>query len=90
MPGFEPGNPAYAERVQSSFNYQQVMTLLGAKLTRPAPGECEIQLAFEPESTRPHGCFHGGIVGTIADSAVANTGIPRMQALMTMHGSIDP
>jgi len=80
MSGFEPGNPAYAQRVQSSFNHQQVMALLGAKLPRPAPGECEIQLAFEPEPTRLHGCFHGGIIGTIAESAGAKAGIPRLQA----------
>ncbi len=49
MPGFEPRNPAYAERVQSSFDRQQVMLLLGAKVTRLAPGECEIQLPFKPE-----------------------------------------
>ena len=90
IPGFESGNPAYAERVQSSFNHQQVMALLGAKPTRPAPCECEIQLAFEPELTRLHGYFHGGIIGTIAESAGANAGITRMQALMTMHGSPDP
>ncbi len=45
------------------------MARLGAKLTRPASCECEIQLAFEPELTRLHGYFHGGIIGTIADSA---------------------
>ena len=71
MSGFEPRNPAYAERVQSSFDRQQIMTLLGAKLTRLAPGECEIQLPFKPELTQQHGYFHGGIIGTIADTAAA-------------------
>jgi hypothetical protein len=40
MPGFEPGNPAYAKRVQSSFDRQQVMTLLQTLMTmhgRPDP-----------------------------------------------------
>jgi len=78
MPGFEPRNPAYAERVQSSFNRQQVMALLGAKVTRLAPGECEIQLPFKPELTQQHGYFHGGIIGTIADSAGGYAGFTLM------------
>jgi acyl-coenzyme A thioesterase PaaI-like protein len=78
MPGFEPRNPAYAERVQSSFDRQHVMTLLGAKLTRLAPGECDIQLPFKPELTQQHGYFHGGIIGTIADSAGGYAGFTLM------------
>ncbi len=78
MPGFEPRNPAYAERVQSSFNRQQAMALLGAKVTRLAPGECEIQLPFKPELTQQHGYFHGGIIGTIADSAGGYAGFTLM------------
>ena len=69
MPGFEPSNPAYAARVQSSFDRQKVMALIGARLTKLAPGECEIELPFKPELTQQHGYFHGGIIGTIADSA---------------------
>jgi uncharacterized protein (TIGR00369 family) len=78
MPGFEPRNPAYAERVQASFDRQQVMALLGAKVTRLAPGECEIQLPFKPELTQQHGYFHGGIIGTIADSAGGYAGFTLM------------
>jgi uncharacterized protein (TIGR00369 family) len=78
MSGFEPRNPAYAERVQSSFDRQQVMTLFGAKLTRLAPGECEIQLPFKSELTQQHGYFHGGIIGTIADSAGGYAGFTLM------------
>jgi uncharacterized protein (TIGR00369 family) len=80
MPGFEPKNPAYAARVQSSFGRQQVMALLGATLTRLAPGQCEIQLPFKPELTQQHGYFHGGIVGTIADSAGGYAGFTLMPA----------
>ena len=69
MSDFEPRNPAYAERVQLSFARQKVMALIGATLTRLAPGECEIQLPFKPALTQQHGYFHGGIIGTIADSA---------------------
>ena len=60
MSGFEPRNPAYAERVHSSFDRQQ------------------------------HGYFHGGIIGTIADSAGGYAGFMLLQTLMTMHGRQDP
>jgi uncharacterized protein (TIGR00369 family) len=69
MPGYEPKNPGYAQRVQASFDRQGAMALLGARLVRVAPGECDIELPFKPELTQQHGYFHGGIIGTIADSA---------------------
>jgi uncharacterized protein (TIGR00369 family) len=88
MLGFEPRNPAYADRVQSSFDRQQIMALLGAKLTRLAPGECEIQLPFKPELTQQHGYFHGGIIGTIADSAGGYAGftlMPEESSVLTVE-----
>ena len=90
MPGFEIRNPLYAQRVQSSFDRQQVMTLLGATLSRLALGECEIRLPFKPELSQQHGYFHGGIIGTIADSARGYAGFTLLQTLMTMHGKPDP
>ena len=90
MSGLEPRIPAFAQRAQSGFAWQQVMKLLDARLARLAPGECDIELPFKAELTQQHGYFHGGIIGTIAESAGANAGITRMQALMTMHGSPDP
>lgn len=88
MSGFEPRNPAYAQRVQSSFDRQQVMKLLGAKLSRLAPGECDIELPFKAELTQQHGYFHGGIIGTIADSAggySAFTLMPEDSSVLTVE-----
>ena len=88
MSGFEPRNPAYAERVQSSFDRQQAMKLLGAKLARLAPGECDIELPFKAELTQQHGYFHGGIIGTIADSAggyAAFTLMPPDSSVLTVE-----
>ena len=88
MPGFEPKNPAYAQRVQSSFDRQQVMKLLGAKLARLAPGECDIELPFRAQLTQQHGYFHGGIIGTIADSAggySAFTLMPEDSSVLTVE-----
>ena len=69
MPELQAKTPDYAQRVQASFDRQGVMKLLGARVSRMAPGECEIQLPFRSDLTQQHGYFHGGIIGTIADSA---------------------
>jgi uncharacterized protein (TIGR00369 family) len=45
------------------------MALIGAKLAHVAPGAVDISVDFRPELSQQHGFFHGGIVGTAADSA---------------------
>ncbi len=88
MPGFEPRNPAYAERVRSSFDRQGIMALIGARLTRIVPGECEIELPYRPDITQQHGYFHGGIIGTIADSAggyAAFSLMPESSSVLTVE-----
>ena len=80
MPRFEPSDSVYADRVRASFARQPVMSLLGARLTRLAAGECEIELPFRPELTQQHGYFHGGIIGTIPDSAGGYAGLTLMPA----------
>jgi uncharacterized protein (TIGR00369 family) len=69
MPDFKPRDPDYAARVRASFDRQQVMAWIGAKLTHLAPGHCEITLPHKPELTQQHGYIHGGIIGTIGDTA---------------------
>jgi uncharacterized protein (TIGR00369 family) len=86
--GFEVRNPAYAERVRSSFDRQKIMALLGAHLVRLEPGECEIHLPFKPELSQQHGYYHGGIIGTIADSAggyAAFTLMPENASVLTVE-----
>ena len=88
MDTFEPRNPAYAERVQASFGRQKIMALIGAQLVRLEPGECEIHLPFKPEISQQHGYYHGGIIGTIADSAggyAAFTLMPGDASVLTVE-----
>jgi uncharacterized protein (TIGR00369 family) len=88
MQHFEPRDPVYVDRVRASFARQQIMALLGAKLVRLAPGECDIHLPFKPELTQQHGYFHGGIIGTIADSAggyAAFTLMPAASSVLTVE-----
>lgn len=88
MPEFQVKDPAYAQRVQASFDRQGVMKLLGARVHRIAPGECEIHLPFRSDLTQQHGYFHGGIIGTIADSAggyAAFSLMPEESSVLTVE-----
>jgi uncharacterized protein (TIGR00369 family) len=75
---FEAPNPDFAARVQASFARQRIMALLGAELSRIEPGLCEIRLPFKDELCQQHGFFHGGVIGTIADSAGGYAGFSLM------------
>jgi len=77
-PLFEAPNPDFAARVQASFARQRIMALLGAALERIEPGECEIRLPFKNDLCQQHGFFHGGVIGTIADSAGGYAGFSLM------------
>ena len=73
-----PKDPDYAARVRASFDRQRVMTWIGAALTHLAPGQCEITLPRKPELTQQHGYVHGGIIGTIGDTAAGYAGYTLM------------
>ena len=80
MRHFEARDPNYADKVRASFARQQVMAYIGAQLTEVAPGYCAIRLPYRPEITQQHGYFHGGIIGTVADSAGGYAGYSLMPA----------
>ncbi len=91
-PIFQPKEPDYAERVRASFARQQIMALIGAELAVVEPGYTEIHLPRRPEITQQHGFIHGGVVGTIADSAAgyaANTLTPADTSVLTVEYKIN-
>jgi len=77
---FEAPDPYFADRVQASFGRQRIMELLGAGLARVEAGFCEIHLPFKDTLCQQHGFFHGGVIGTIADSAGGYAGFTLMPA----------
>ena len=88
MNKFFPRDPNYARRVRSSFRRQQVMALIGAELIHLAPGRCEIRLPHKPELTQQHGYIHGGIIGTLGDTAAgyaAYTLMPHDSSVLTIE-----
>jgi uncharacterized protein (TIGR00369 family) len=62
-------NPAFEAMVRDSFARQTMMTTLGARLTRVAPGEVEVAMDHQPTLAQQHGFLHAGAVTSIADSA---------------------
>lgn len=88
MNAIAPPDPNYATRVPASFERQQIMAWVGAKLTPLAPGQCEITLPRKPELTQQHGYIHRGIIGTIGDTAggyTAFTLMPHDASVLTVE-----
>jgi acyl-coenzyme A thioesterase PaaI-like protein len=69
MSKFKSSDPDFEARIRASFNAQQVMQTIGARLARISPGEVRIELPFSPALTQQHGYVHAGIVGVVVDSA---------------------
>jgi len=66
---FVPEDPAFVDRIRSSFRRQGLMRTLGAELSEVRPGYCEIRLPYREELSQQHGFFHAGTTSAIADSA---------------------
>jgi uncharacterized protein (TIGR00369 family) len=77
---FTANDPDFAARVQKSFDAQGVMGHIGARLEVIRPGYCEIELPYSDAVSQHYGYFHGGIVGTIADSAGGYAAFSLMDA----------
>jgi uncharacterized protein (TIGR00369 family) len=92
MPTIDPPDPEFESRVRASFNNQQVMQAIGAKLVTVGCGEARIELPFSPELTQQHGYIHAGIIGTIVDSAcgyAAYTLMPADSEVLTVEYKVN-
>ena len=69
MTDFIAQDPNFQVRIEKSFYAQGLMGHLGAGLVSVSPGTCEIELPFSDAVSQQHGFFHGGVIGTIADTA---------------------
>ena len=76
----DPMNPACESRVRDSFARQVVMSTLGARLARIAPGAVEIELPHRADLVQQHGFVHAGILATILDSACGYAAFSLMPA----------
>ncbi len=68
MSEFQVHNPDFESRTRDSFARQGFIATLGSQLTAVSPGHVEMCLPYRPELSQQHGCFHGGVIGTMADN----------------------
>lgn len=71
-------DPATADRIQFSFDRQQMMHTLGATLLAVRPGEVEIAMPFSSAFTQQHGFLHAASTTAIADSACGYAALTLM------------
>jgi uncharacterized protein (TIGR00369 family) len=69
MQKFSPQDPEFEARVRASFARQTLMRTIGAEMTKVAPGEVEIEMAFRDDLTQQHNYLHAGVITAIVDSA---------------------
>jgi uncharacterized protein (TIGR00369 family) len=81
---FIPKDKDFAAKITDSFNRQQFMKLIKARLVKTEPGFCEIHIPYDILLTQQHGFFHAGIVGTIADNAAGYAAF----SLMDVNSSV--
>ena len=80
MTDFIAQDPNFQVRIKKSFHAQGLMGHLGAGLVSVSPGTCEIELPFSDAVSQQHGFFHGGVIGTIADTAGGYAAFTLMDA----------
>ena len=80
MTDFIAQDPKFKVRIKKSFHAQGLMGHLGAGLVSVSPGTCEIELPFSDAVSQQHGFFHGGVIGTIADTAGGYAAFTLMDA----------
>lgn len=78
MTAREPRDPDFEVRVRESFSRQRFMGTIGARLTRVAPGEVDIEVPVRDELTQQHGFLHAGALATAADSACGYAALSLM------------
>ena len=69
MNNFQPSDPNYESRIRTSFNKQEIMKTIGAKLVKVLPGEVHIEFSFMESLTQQHGYIHAGVITSVVDSA---------------------
>ena len=80
------------DRISASFEAQERMATIGAKLALVADGEVHIALRFSRCPTQQQGYLHAGAVSSVADSAcgyAALTKAPRECEVVTAEFKIN-
>jgi uncharacterized protein (TIGR00369 family) len=79
-----PADTGFEARVRESFSRMGLMAAIGARLTRVAPGEVDIDLPVRDDLTQQHGYVAAGIVTAIVDTACGYAAMSLMPAGSTV------
>lgn len=74
----QPSNRQFENAVRESFARQKLMTTIGARLIRVAPGEVDIELPWSESLVQQSGVLHAGVIASIADSACGYAALTLM------------
>ena len=92
MQKFDPLDPEFESRIRSSFALQRLMTAIGARMTKVAPGEVNIEMPFDSAWTQQNNFIHAGIITSIVDSAcgyAAYTLMPAGAGVLTVEYKVN-
>ena len=68
----------FKQRVLASFDRQEFMKTVGARIVSVEPGQVVIEWPFSSELTQQHGFLHAGVVAAVADSACGYAALSLM------------
>ena len=80
------------KRIRESFNKQDFMYLLGAKIILVEKGKVILECPYKPGLTQQNGYFHAGVMTSIVDSAcgyAAYTMMPDTADILTVEFKIN-
>ena len=80
MSAFTVRDPNFKVRICDSYARQLFMETVGQNLGLIEAGRVEVEVPFGSHITQRHGLIHGGVVGTIADSAAGYAAYSLMDA----------
>src|SRR5881227_1493330 len=73
-------DPNFEARVRASFAKQALMTTIGARFDKVAPGAVDLRLPFRADLTQQHGFLHARTIAAVADSACGYAALSLMPA----------
>ena len=82
----------YKEKVEASFNRQEMMKTINVSIIAVRPGEVELEFPYQAGLTQQHGFIHAGIVSTVLDSAcgyAAFSLMPVNAAVLTIEFKVN-
>lgn len=77
-PEYEALNPAFVERVRTSFDNQAMMRTMGVSIVDLGAGWIELEIEHREELTQHNGFAHAGLLSTAMDSACGYAALSLM------------